>query len=153
MVVDQLHVPDVSSLEAEDDPPVPGYPDSLIPRQIAPQRMQSETRETHVSRPSRFVKTGKNSLDLGRQRGRHTPRIAFLEQALKTLVTKAENHARMCNLSLGSLQQKQRTICLSGTSCPPNRIRLATEFILNERRVFFDQCEKHASSPLRSPLK
>ena len=105
MIVDQVHVPDVSSLEAEDDTPVAGYPDGPIPRQIAPQRMESETRETHISRLSRFVKTGKNALDLGGQRGWHTPVIAFLEQALKTFVPKAKDHARMCNLSLGSLQQ------------------------------------------------
>ena len=78
--------------------------------------MQSETRETHISRLSRFVKTSKNALDLGDQCRWRMPAIPFLEQSLKPSVAKAKDHAKICNLSLDSLQHETvRRQLLSGT--------------------------------------
>ena len=92
MVIDQIHIPDIPSIEAEDDTPVAGHSHCPRTREIAPQRMEPETRQVHISRLSCFIKTGKNTLDLGDQQRRNPLTISLLEQALKAPVAEAKDH-------------------------------------------------------------
>ena len=65
MVVDQIYVPDIAPLKAEDDAPVAGHSDCPVAGEVASQRVQSEARQVHVAGLSRFIETGKNTFDLG----------------------------------------------------------------------------------------
>ena len=104
MVINQIHVPDITALKAEDDTPVSRHRDRPVAGEVAPQRVQSESRQVHVARLGRFIETGENTFDLGEQIGRNAPTVTPFEQTLEPCVAKANDDVQSCNLSRDTLQ-------------------------------------------------
>ena len=79
MVVDQIYVPDIVPLKAEDDAPVAGQGDGPAAGEVASQRVQSEARQVHVAGLCRFIGASKNTFDLGDHLGRNASAVTPLK--------------------------------------------------------------------------
>lgn len=82
MVVNEVYVDSLGSVEPEDDAPVPGYANAPEVASIAFQPMQAQARQVHVMWLRGVVQGGQNSSDAGYQVGIDSSRVSSLVEPL-----------------------------------------------------------------------
>ena len=106
MVVFQVHVIGVATLEAEGHPPVGAYrhgPDSLS---AALQWVQSKRRLVHVPHLSGLIERRKNQPQAVDLIGSNPATVVLFKQVPQTLVFKALDHRDKCKMSSYVCQHK-----------------------------------------------
>lgn len=95
MVVDQVHIHGVSSVETPDNPPVGADSDSPETSQITFQWVQAKTGQVHFFRPIGTIQNGKDVLDFVEYIRPYLGRVAALKKPLQTTMPEALYHSRV----------------------------------------------------------
>lgn len=92
MIVDIIHLEDVSILEPEHDPPIPTNVYGVMAGEFTRKSVEAQPGQIHVTRLSRGVQAGQNQPQALRVFRSDSSRCPFCEELAEPLVPKCSDH-------------------------------------------------------------